>query len=151
LFCTVAKNCWDSSAEALVIDARRVDVEDLLVEPPFGRADVADPFEQFIEVVGGTWTGRVLEPLVVHREALDQVLGQAGGRPLAKLRASRTAHAVANSDDGVEVVELDLARNRSLSFGSNYSIASNSCLRQQLVLGVDLLQVVVHRSDADIE
>ena len=52
---------------------------------------------------------RILEPLVVHREALHQVLDEARGGPLAELRAAVAAHAVADGEDGVEVVVLDLA------------------------------------------
>jgi len=36
---------------------------------------------------------RILEPLVVHGEALHQILVQAPDRPLAELRAAMTAHA----------------------------------------------------------
>ena len=76
LFCTVAKNCCDSSVSGCVVHAGGVDVEHLLVEAPLGGADVADALEQLVEVVGLAWTGRVLEPLVVHGEALDQVLAK---------------------------------------------------------------------------
>ena len=48
-----------------------VDIEDLLVETSLGRADLANPLEQLVEVLGVTGTGRVLQPLVVHGEALD--------------------------------------------------------------------------------
>ena len=43
----------------------------------------------------------VLEPLVVHGEALDQVFLQNGGRPAAELDATRGADAVADGEDGV--------------------------------------------------
>lgn len=125
--------------------------EDLLVEAPLGRPDVADPLEQLVEVVGVARTWRVLQPLVVHREALDEELRQARVGPLAELRAAGAADAEADGEDGVEVVVLDLAGDGTLTLGSNYSMASNSCLRRQLPLGVDLLQVVVHRPDADVE
>ena len=53
----------------IVADTGRVDVEDLLVEPALGRADLPDAVEPLVEVVALAWTGRVLEPLVVHHQA----------------------------------------------------------------------------------
>jgi len=63
--------------------------------------------QQFVEVVradGAT----ALEALVVHREALDQVLAQPFGGPAPELGAAVGAHAVADGDDHVEVVEGNL-------------------------------------------
>ncbi len=46
-------------------------------------ADVADPLKQLIEVVAMARPRRILQPLVVHREALDQELREAGDGPYA--------------------------------------------------------------------
>ena len=67
----------------IVIDAGGVDVGDLLVEPPLRGADVLDAAEQLLEIVEGLV--RVLEPLVVEDETLDDVFAQALGGPDAEL------------------------------------------------------------------
>jgi hypothetical protein len=134
-----------------VVDAGGVDVEDLLVEAPLGGADVADPREQLVEVVGVAGTGRVLEPLVVHCEALDQVFGEARGGPLAELGAAVAADAEADGEDGVEGVVLDFTGNRAIPLGSNYPVAPDSCLQAQFALVVDVHEVLVDRADVLLE
>jgi hypothetical protein len=85
----------------VVIDARGVDVEHLAPEDLLGRADVPDAGEQLVEVVAAA---SLLEPLVVQRESLDQVLPQALGSPDAKLRAAMALDTITDRDDDVEVV-----------------------------------------------
>jgi hypothetical protein len=108
-----------SRSKGLVVDAGRVDVEDLLVEPPLGRADLPDALEQLVEVVAMTWSGRILEPLVVHGEALHQVLAEQCRRPLPELRASVASDAEADSEDRVEVVVTQAPCDLSAAFLSN--------------------------------
>jgi hypothetical protein len=47
-------------------------------------------------------TARVLEPLGVEHEAFQQILVQAGGGPLAELRAAGRAHAITDGENGRE-------------------------------------------------
>jgi len=61
------------------------------------------------------------------------------------------ADAIADGDDRGEVVVLDIPGNLAASFGSNYSILSNSCRRVQFLLGVKLTEVVVYGVHADLE
>ena len=68
----------------VVVDARRVDVLDLLVEHPFRKADFADALLQFVEIVHRLAR---LHPFVVQCEALDEVFAQHLRRPDAELRA----------------------------------------------------------------
>ena len=65
--------------------------------------DGEDAFKHLVEVVRRerTVNGRVLEPLVVHREALGQIFAQAFRGPLPKLNAASGAHPVANGEDDV--------------------------------------------------
>jgi hypothetical protein len=58
-------------------------------------------------------------PLVIHREALDQVLGQTRVGPLAELRAATAANAEANGEDRVQRAMLDGPPNGPRSLGSN--------------------------------
>jgi len=95
LFCTVAKNRLDAFGARIVVDAGGVDLEHLAPEDFLGRADVADTFEQLVEVVPSS----ALQPLVVHGETLDDVVLQATGRPLAKLGAAMRSDPVAHGDD----------------------------------------------------
>src|SRR5690606_41136659 len=84
----------------VVVDAGRVDLEDLAPEHLLRRPDVADAGEQLVEVVPATGS---LEPLVVEGEALDDVLAQALGRPDAELGAAVRLHAVADGGGGARV------------------------------------------------
>ena len=63
--------------------------------------------EQLVEVVAAAAS---LQPFVVQREALDDVLAQAMRRPDAELRATVGLDAVADRDDQVEVEVLDMIR-----------------------------------------
>ena len=124
LFCTVAKNCCDMLRVRRVVHARRVNIEHLLVEAPLGRADVPDALQQLVEVILLPLARRVLQPLVVHGEALHQILAQARRGPLAELRAAMAAHAVADGENGVQIVVLDLAGDLPRALRSNYSVIS---------------------------
>src|SRR5262249_15070848 len=116
---------------------------DLLVEATLGRADVTNPLEQLLEVVGLSWTGRVLQPLVVHREALDQVLGQPRVGPLAELRAAMAADAETDDEDGGERVVLHGTPDLPRPLRSNHQVRLDSCPRVELPLLVDVLQMEV--------
>ena len=109
LFCTVAKNCCDGSASGVVVHARRVDIQHLLVEPPLRRPDVPDALQQFVEVILLPLARRVLQPLVVHREPLHDVFPQPLRGPDAELRAAQRSHPVAHGDDDIQVVDVRLA------------------------------------------
>lgn len=93
----------------IVVDAALgVDIRDLLVEPALRRADPADPFEELVEVVRAEVDGR-LEALVVHDEALDQVLVQPCRGPLPEPCSLLGPNAIADRDDRRQVVVVDHA------------------------------------------
>lgn len=66
-----------------------------------------------------TQNRRVLHPLVVEHEPLDQELFQADGGPLAELRATEAADAVADGQDGREAVVLERACRRARALLAN--------------------------------
>jgi hypothetical protein len=82
---------------------------------------------------------------------LHQVLVEAGGGPLAELGAAAAAHAVADGDDGLEVVVLNLAKNLAISFTSNHPEFPDSCLAAELALVEDVHEVLVDRADVLLE
>ena len=88
----------------IVINARRVDVRDLLVKPPLGSADILNPARQLLEIV--EWLVRIFQPLVVENKSFDDVFPQPLRGPDAELRAAIRLHPVANGNDHVEVVVL---------------------------------------------
>ena len=53
--------------------------------------DGTDAFQHRVEIIPLPQTRRVLQPLVVHGEALHQILAQARRRPLAELRTTMAA------------------------------------------------------------
>ena len=91
----------------VVVDTGSVSVEHLAPERLFRRADVADAFEQLVKVVAAA---RSFESLIVQGEAFDDVFAQATCGSDTKLGAAVRADSVANRDDDVEVVVVDLVR-----------------------------------------
>jgi hypothetical protein len=91
------------------------------IHPPLAGADVAYALQQLAKAVRhhGVAHRRVLQPLVVQREALHQVLAQPLGGPAAELGAARRAHPVAHGQDGVEAVELHAAPHLPPGFRTN--------------------------------
>jgi hypothetical protein len=85
-----------------VIAGQREDLADSLVDAGLARADLADAREQFVEVVHQPLAA--LQPLVVKREALDDILSEALGSPNAELRAAPGFDTIAHGDDDVQVV-----------------------------------------------
>ena len=102
-----------------VVDTRRVNIQHFLVESPFGGADVADALELLVEVILLALARWILEPLVVHGEAFDEVFVQAADGPLAKLCAPMAAHAEADGKDGVQSVMAEQTRDFTAAFCSN--------------------------------
>src|SRR6185437_14351789 len=96
---------------AVVIDAAGFEeVAVLLVEPLFRGADVANTAQQLVEIVE---PARLLQPGVIEHETLDQEFAQHRGRPAAELAAARTADAVADGQNGVEMIDLERAPDRA--------------------------------------
>ena len=58
--------------------------------------------------------------LIVHHKTFDQVFLKRLRCPLAELRASRRANAIADSENGFEVVMVYLSGNLTFSFLANY-------------------------------
>ena len=109
-----------------VVHAGGINIENLLVEAgePLGGANVPDALQLLVEVILLAFAGRILEPLVVHGEALDEVFPEALGGPDAKLGAPVAFDPVTDGDDDVEVVELDLV---------GFSVGGSCCrILQQL-------------------
>jgi hypothetical protein len=70
---------------AVVIDAGGVEVSDLLVEPLFRSADLANLLQQFVEIIE---RAGIAQAALVDDESLDQIAPERRGRPLTKLRAA---------------------------------------------------------------
>jgi hypothetical protein len=88
----------------IVVHARGVEIEDLPVQHLLAAPDVANPVQQLLPIAPAA---KVLQPGVVHSEALDQILTEPFGGPDAELRRHAGTHSIAQRDDHVEIVELD--------------------------------------------
>jgi len=110
-----------------------------LIKKPLGKADFADARLQLVEV-GHVASG--FHALVIQGKALDDVFLEDGCRPDAELRGAFGVHAVADGDDGVEVVKIEFARDIPVAFTLNYSKFSSSCEFLQFSALVDFLQMV---------
>ena len=131
----------------VVIGCEGEDVPHLQIDPFLAGADVADALQQFIEVIGDTERGRVLEPLVVHGEALAEVFLQPGHGPLPELGAALAADAEADGEDGIEVVVVHQPFDLPGTLVLNYPEFPDSCPRGEFTLLVDVLEVLVDGAD----
>lgn len=98
--------------------------------------------ERLVEVVG-TEGSAGLDALVVEGEALDQQLGKARGGPLAEGGPARGADAVADGEDGVERVVLDLTGHVAGTLALNYPETPDSCFASEFALVVNVDEVFV--------
>ena len=87
----------------IVVDTCRVDIRDFLVKPPLGSANVLDPPCEFFEVIEGL-VG-VFQAFVVECETFDDELPESLRGPNAKTGGHCAFDAIADRNDGVEVVE----------------------------------------------
>lgn len=134
----------------VVVDARRVDVGDLMIEAALARTDRTDPRQQIVEIVGPeTVAGDEL--LVVDREALRQVVAERGCSPLAELGSAGSADAIPHGNDHVEGVVVHEPFDRPGTLGLNYPEFPDSCLRRQFALGKAVVTVFVDRPDVFLE
>ena len=94
----------------LIVRRQRENLTHAQVNALFAGADVADALEQFVEIIGrgDCADGRIFQALVVDGKTFLQILAQSARCPLAKLRAARGAHAVADGDDHGQGVNLRL-------------------------------------------
>jgi len=68
----------------------------------------------------------VFQPLIVKDEALDDVFTQSLGGPNAKLGGNTRLDAIADRNDGVELVKRDAALNIPGTFSANSSARPNA-------------------------
>ena len=127
----------------VVVDSKRIDVGDLLVEAPLAGSDLPNALQQLFEVITAKESVSLLEALVVHDKALDEELPQVLGGPNAKLGRLEAIDPVADRDDSIEVVVLYRALDGTGTFLSNYFQNGNSCRLNQLTAFKDVFQVLV--------
>jgi len=99
--------------------------------------------DQFIKVVAGSF----FSAFVIHDKPLDDILAQALCRPDAELRAAMGFDAVANRDDDVEVIEINVACNLRFSFGLNYPEFPDSWGFFEFALLIDVLDMLIDRAN----
>ena len=91
----------------VVVDGRGVDVGDLLVCTALTETDFPDFGQQVLKIVLSQ-EGAVLHPLFVDYVATDGELTKNIGTPLAELGGPNAIHAISDTDNGVQVIELCL-------------------------------------------
>ena len=83
-----------------------VDIGDLLIEPAFAGANVADAFKHLVEVILTKEILRILQTLVIHGKPLDDVLSKNLRCPDAEGSRTFRIDAVADCDDSIKIVEF---------------------------------------------
>lgn len=82
----------------------------------FRGPDVPDAGKQLVEIIAAAC---LLEPLIVHGEALDNILLQPLGGPLLKTGGYMALDTVAHRYDGIQIVMLTGTLNLPATFGLN--------------------------------
>src|SRR5207248_2061624 len=100
---------------------------------------------QFLEIVAAAG---LLEPLVVHREALDDQLPQPLRGPDTELRAPQGLDAVAHGDDDIQAVVLRVVL---LAVGGSYPEIPDSCRLLEFPLIEDVADVFADRAHVLLE
>jgi hypothetical protein len=88
---------------------------------------------------------QLAQALLVDDVATHQVLAQHARGPDAKLRSAPRADAVADGDDGVEVVEPQPPTHLALALGLNHRGILGRCGFVQLSFAVDVAQMQADR------
>lgn len=135
------KGMSDFGILVVVNAALLVNVRNLEIEPSLACSDLANPLEQIVEIILSKPLVQ-LWSLVIQHKALDDEFPQRLRGPNAKLRGLGAVHAVANRDNRVEVVMLDLAPNLPTTLLLNRPNFLESCLRAQFPAVVNLLQMI---------
>ena len=97
---------------------------------------------QFVKVIRHAVTP--LQAVIVQREPFDEVFAQAFGGPPAELDPPRRANPIADGQDHIKVVMVDQPPDLPGTLGLNYSILSNSCLRQKLSVLINAFNMMVY-------
>ncbi|EKD40795.1 MAG: hypothetical protein ACD_74C00161G0001 [uncultured bacterium] len=134
----------------VIVHAGGVDVGDLLIKAPLAEADFPNLFQQALEIILAQKRA-VLHALLVQHIALDGKLAQHPGGPLAELGSSHRIDPVADGDDGVEVVEIDVSGDPPVSLGLNYPEFPDSCLPLDFPGIADVLQVLADSANIHIK
>jgi hypothetical protein len=103
----------------VVIHGGGIDVGDFLVKSPLRKADLADFLQQALEIILAEERA-VFHALAVHHVTAQRVVPQHSGGPLAEGSGALRVHPVADGNDGIEVVVLDLALHLPLALGLNH-------------------------------
>ena len=89
----------------VVVDAGGVDFQNLTVKHLFGSADVPDALQQFFEI---STAAQIFQPFIVQCKAFAHIFLQDASRPDAELCATLGFDSVADRDNDIEVVVIDL-------------------------------------------
>ena len=85
----------------IIVRRQRENFSHAQVHPPLTGANVPNPFQQFVEVVGNArpFDGRILQPLVIHGEPLHQVFRESLSCLNSELRSLGRTDAVADGEN----------------------------------------------------
>ena len=82
----------------VIVHAGGVNVQDFAPEHFFRRANIADAIHQLIKIVAAA---SLLQKLIIHGKALDEVFFQHGIGPNSELSTAQRLHAIAHRDDDI--------------------------------------------------
>ena len=112
---------------------------------------MSDALQLLVEVILLPLAWRVLQALIIHREALHQILVQAPDGPLPKLRSPMAAHAETDGHNRVQIVVLHFTGHLPRPLDSNYPDFPDSCLPPQFTFVENVHQMLVDRAHILLE
>ena len=112
---------------AVIVDtAFCIDVRHLLPNAALAGANRAHTLQQFAEVIFAESSFALLQAVIIHGKAFDHVLFQHTSRPNAELRGSTAVDAVADGNNGIQIIKINEPLDSSASLFLNYFHFGNS-------------------------
>ena len=126
---------------AVINVALLVDVGYCKVKTPFTCPYLPDTFQEFIKVIFAK-TLALFEPFIIQYKAFDNELPKGFGSPNPELGCLKAVYTLANGNNGIEIIKVQIPAHVPVALFLNYSNFSSSCCFLQFPGFVYLFQVV---------
>lgn len=143
----LCKKFFCGLSRGIVVQSGGVDVRDFLIEPPLGKADLANTLQQMVEVFFCENEATIFQPLIVQGSALDRVTLDDAVRTLAELHSAVIVDLEPDGDNHLQIVVHDFTADLTIAFGLNYSKFPNSCHFLQFIICKNLLNMFIDGVD----
>ena len=119
----------------VIVNTGRVDFKHLSIKHLLGSADVADAFQQLLEVSAAA---QIFQALIIQSKALSHILLQNPRCPNTKLHAVLRFHTVADRNDDIKIIVIHLI---GLAVSGSCCKICNNCFSLQFALSENVLDM----------